>query len=142
MKMLRCEMEVMDAIDDMLMADEELMAEIEAEIYEELEPFENFESDADYDDYIAECMTWDYMSNEDATVENILYQYGYDYDSKPSASYNIRVRSDIVINADEVTNINVLRQFCSNIAIWIDKFQEPAKIIYTGKTFRVIINFE
>ncbi len=140
MKMLRCEMEVMDAIDEMLMADEELMAEIEADIYEELEPFE---SDANYDDYIAECMTWYYKSNEDVTVEDVLYHYGYEYDSKPSASYNIRVRSDIVINADEVTNINVLRQFCSNIAIWIDKFHEPAKIIYTGKTFRVIIiNFE
>lgn len=34
MKMLRCEMEVMDVIDDMLMADTELMGEIEAEIYE------------------------------------------------------------------------------------------------------------
>ena len=32
MKMLRCEMEVMDAIDEMLMADTELMAEIEADI--------------------------------------------------------------------------------------------------------------
>lgn len=34
MKMLRCEMEVFDAIDDMLMNDAELMNEIEAEIYE------------------------------------------------------------------------------------------------------------
>jgi len=50
MKMLRCEMEVMDAIDEMLMANEELMAEIEADIYDELDLSDNFESEADYED--------------------------------------------------------------------------------------------
>ena len=142
MKMQRCEMEVFDAIDEMLMADDELMAEIEAEIWAEIEPMQNFKSVADYEDYIIECMTWDYKSDEDASITDILWRYGYEYEIKPSASYNIRIRNDIIINADDVVNIHVLRQFCSNVAIWIDKCEEPARIIYTGKDYRVIINFD
>ena len=142
--MLYEEMDVMEARDviiDNLLNDIYLMDGIMTEI-EDLESRDNFESSADYDDYIAECMTWDYTTDEDAHVENILWQYGYDYDIKPSTSYNLCIRNDIIIRADEVTNINVLRQFCSNIAIWIDQCQEPAKLIYTGKTFRIIIDFE
>ena len=94
MKMLRCEMEVIDAIDDMLMADEELMTEIEAEIYEEIEA-------NDYKQPLYKLLT----SQLDANISDIeltvftddddieVYSgkanlYPYEYDT-PVMDYNI-----------------------------------------------------
>lgn len=94
MKMLRCEMEVIDAIDDMLMADANLMAEIETDIYEEMEANKytqplykllTSQLDANKSDIILTVYT------DDTDIE--VYsgkadKYPYEYDT-PIADYNI-----------------------------------------------------
>lgn len=55
--MLRCEMDIYEAIDNMLMADEELMNEIEAQIYEEIELISEHEAN--------ESIDWLYDDNSD-----------------------------------------------------------------------------
>ena len=94
MKMLRCEMEVFDAIDDMLIADEELMSEIEAEISEEMEANEykqplykllTSQLDANISEIILTVFT------DDTDIE--IYSgkanlYPYEYDT-PIADYHI-----------------------------------------------------
>ena len=92
--MLRCEMEVFDAMDEMLISDSELMAEIEAEIYEEMEVDDHKQPlyklltsqlDANISDIELTVFT------DDADIE--VYSgkanlYPYDYET-PITDYNI-----------------------------------------------------
>lgn len=94
MKMLRCEMEVFDAVDDMLMADDELMAEIEAEIYEEMEANDHKQPlyklltsqlDANMSEIILTVFTDD---TDEEVYSGKANLYPYEYDT-PVADYNI-----------------------------------------------------
>ena len=94
MKMLRCEMEVFDAIDDMLIADEELMSEIEAEIYEEMETNDHKQPlykllTSQLDANISEITLTVFTDDTDEEIySGKANLYPYEYDT-PIADYNI-----------------------------------------------------
>ena len=69
--MLKCEAEVMDVIDAMLMEDEEFIAELEAQLYDEVETYteDMFESEADWDDFNICSIEDDYIFNHMSIIE-------------------------------------------------------------------------
>ena len=109
--MLRCEAEVMDVIDDMLMADEELMAELEAQLYDEVETYteDMFESEADWDDFNICCIEDDYIFNHKSIID-ILTDNGYLFEIWKHSTTN---EIQLTINANKNNNIHWLsKAFC------------------------------
>ncbi len=95
--MLNCEMDIFESIDNMLMNDSELMAELEADIYEEIETndckqslYEVLTSQVDAD--ISEITLSVYIDNIDVKVyrgKADLYPYDYDTSVIDYSVYNI-----------------------------------------------------
>lgn len=116
--MLRCEAEVMDVIDAMLMEDEELMAELEAQLYDEVETYteDMFESEADWDDFNICSIEDDYIFNHMSIVE-ILDEHNCDFIVRQWIdSFHVK-HCLITINADRNENIHWYRKAFANISL-------------------------
>ena len=116
--MLRCEAEVMDVIDAMLMEDEELMAELEAQLYDEIETYteDMFESEADWDDFNICSIEDDYIFNHMSIIE-ILDERYCDFTVRQWVdSFHVK-HCLITINADRNENIHWYRRAFANISL-------------------------
>ena len=140
--MLRCEAEVMDVIDAMLMEDEELMAELEAQLYDEVEVYteDMFESEADWDDFNINCIEDAYIF-EHKTIFEILNEYKYNYSVK---NYVDSFKNDIctiTIKAVENDNIHWIRKALYNIAYVSGYSQFYKHDEYTLKDCTIFIKY-
>lgn len=116
--MLRCEAEVMDVIDVMLMEDEELMAELEAQLYDEVETYteDMFESEADWDDFNICSIEDDYIFNHMSIIE-ILDERYCDFTVRQWIDNFHTKHCLITINADCNENIHWYRKAFANISL-------------------------
>ena len=115
--MLRCEAETMDVIDAMLMEDEELMAELEAQLYDEVETYteDMFESEADWDDFNICSIEDDYIFNNMSIIE-ILDERNCDFTVRQWVdSFHVK-HCLITIDADHNENIHWYRKAFANIS--------------------------
>ena len=115
--MLRCEAEVMDVIDAMLMEDEELMAELEAQLYDEVETYteDMFESEADWDDFNICSIEDDYIFNDMSIIE-ILDERNCDFTVRQWIdSFHVK-HCLITMCADRNENIHWYRKAFANIS--------------------------
>ena len=115
--MLRCEAEMMDVIDAMLMEDEELMAELEAQLYDEVETYteDMFESEADGDDFNICSIEDDYIFNDMSIIE-ILDERNCDFTVRQWVdSFHVK-HCLIIMDADRNENIHWYRKAFTNIS--------------------------